>query len=183
MRVTARHLLTVGVVALVVGFAPAAATSGRQWTTAGNPGIRLGAAIGPVKLLMTRGEVEARLGRGTATTDAGQLFNTFGRAVFYARREVVVLYGSTNSFAPPGSVGRVVGIATTSAAYRTATGLGVGSTIPEVKGRYPAAECYAKTGCWLRAPRGSYHRPTTVFHARKGVIKQVTVQFTESEQS
>lgn len=146
--------------------------------------IRLGVGIGSVQLLMTRAQVESRLDRGEPSSNPARIFNTYGRSVFYPGAQLLVLYGTASSFAPPGSVRRVVGIATASDSYSIGdVGPSVGTRIDEIESRFPRAECYPKTGCWLRAPRGTYYRPTTVFLARNGVVRRVVVQFTEFERS
>src|SRR5438552_2747615 len=107
---------------VLVGVACASARS--------RPGIALNRRIGSASLLETETQVAKTLGRGTATTIhdfRGIVYQKVGLTVGYAR--------------DPQGQRRALSVETHSSRYRTAGGIGVGSTLKRLK-RSISVKCY-----------------------------------------
>lgn len=147
-------LLPFGAVASLLCVGVAAAGTAR-------PGIALGHRIGLVSFGEPRATVTYALGRGVSVRLAGARFR------FYSKGRIYVAYP------PPGVRQRVSFIVTRSARYKTRSGVGVGSSLRQLR-RGVSVKCYGSpvpTTC--QHENANINLPLTVFNI-DSATKRVT---------
>jgi len=128
-------------------------------------------SIAGVKLGLTRAQVEARL--GTPIRVQSRKSKSFGfswRDLVYSRVTVSVFLPSNGS--------KVFGLTTKSKLERTTTGVGVGSTLAQVKAGLSGETCRREYGidhCWL----GNWDagRAITDFRLVSGRVSKITISY------
>lgn len=128
-------------------------------------------SIGGAKLGMTRAQVEARL--GTPIRVQSRKSESFGfswRDLVYSRVTVSVFLPSNGS--------KVFGLTTKSKFERTTTGVGVGSTLAQVKAGLKGETCRREFGihhCW----QGNWDigRAITDYRLVSGRVSKITIAY------
>jgi hypothetical protein len=122
--------------------------------------IHLDVGIGPVNLGGLRQKVVPILGASRPIRLGGTTF------VFYPRVALAILYGSG-----PSQPARILGIETKSARFRTAVGIGVGSSKAGLKAH--GVRCYSLTQCQHDSPKT---KTVTLFYLdRYGIVKEIFI--------
>ncbi len=128
--------------------------------------ILLQHGIAGVQLRMAKAEVRAKLGTPERIRSGR---NEFGRYVEFVYPRVTVSFQSGS---------HVTGLRTTSRLERTARGIGVGSTEPQVKARIKGVRCRSESGfrhCFVG--RFLPGHVVTDFRIRHGRVSSVVVGF------
>jgi hypothetical protein len=147
--------LLVGVLAVALALTPAAGAR-----------IVVQKGIGGAELGMTRANVRAKLGTPLRVKHGS---NDFGQYTEFVYRTVTVSFQGN---------AKVTGMRTSSRRERTARGIGVGSTLVQVRGNVPSVRCRNEFGslhCWVG--RFLPGRRVTDFLFRKGRVSSVVVGY------
>lgn len=158
-----------------VGLACLATTAALVRPADADSAIRLGSAIGPIRLGMTEQQVRRVLGRPSSVQRARVRRIHIVSLNYYMRGEYrVTLRG------PRGAV-RVSLIGTISRSQRTSRGLGIGSSERNLRDVYPNMRCKDVRGSGGGVIRrdcrvGSRTRPHTVFVIGRGANRPVVIE-------